>query len=642
MNKNVIKMVEGGIMNIRSKKIHMYARLGILIAMFLFAQKIGQMNLQAMMLSKEEISYEQDNKDRNQLKNISSYDEFIEVLKDRSIIAKIKEEFNDEDDWILYKNAIAPVESAATGGENSYYSTTNLQVAGVDEADIMKNDGRYIYQVVKRRKITIVDTKDQLKVVSEITNSNGILYDKIFLDGDKLIVLSSCGPSYYNKFGVSPIRYSMLQVYDIKDRSRPKLIRQIGIEGDLNTARKIDDTVYMITHKWIETAYEGEFEKEDIIPKYIDGLNMNDTRQMDISNIWYEPWTKNRYMTFMTAVQINENKPIKVQAILGDFGNTVYMNPNALYLSTSVYNRGRYRTYIKKFDTDKQNITYVAAADVQGSLVNQFCMDEYKGNFRVAVTNQTNSTSAVYVFDSKLSPIGSLEGLAPEEKIYSVRFDGDKGYVVTFKQIDPLFVIDLKDPKAPKVSGELKVPGYSTYLHPIGKDFVVGIGRSTSEIIRRDEFGNEVVTGVTNEGIKLSLFDVKDSGNPKEINSIILGTAGSYSEAISNHKAVAVHTGKNLLAIPVSLKFEDRSLNDFEGAYVFGIENGKLVGKVKLGKIEKDEMHSEYVFGNDYSSRVCYIGDRLYMIYYTSGGSMLKINEYELDTFKRTQTITLN
>jgi uncharacterized secreted protein with C-terminal beta-propeller domain len=289
------------------------------------------------------------------------------------------------------------------------------------------------------------------------------------------------------------------------------------------------------------------------------------------------------------------------------------------------------KTYINKYRLDNNKITYEASDHVKGSVLNQFSMDEYKGNFRIATTSSDGN--GVYILDSQLKTIGQLEKLAPGERIYSVRFTEDKGYVVTFKQVDPLFTIDLSNPNNPKVLGELKIPGFSQYLHPIGEHLVVGIGRSTEDMIRRDEKDNEIVVGVIGAGIKLSLFDVKNPEKPKEVNHIILGTNGSYSGALENHKMVTVHNEKQLLAIPISIHYDQTNdMEDFQGAYVFGIEKGRLVGKAKLGKIGKYRQYGYY----QSTDRVCYIGDKLYLLYDN------QINEYELGTFSRIQTLQLD
>lgn len=627
-----------------SKKLDIYLRLCIIAIGLLIGQKVGQADIQAMEINRVKEANTTENAKDYELKRISSYDELVKLLKDREVIAKREAGY-----YGLLEEATADQKPTNTYSSSDAldYSTTNLQVQGVDEADIMKNDERYIYKIIGQKSIAIIDTKDQLKVVSRIKSTN-LYFNTMFLDKDKLIVFASS--PIYNAYDIYLNEYdgylrnresSALLIYDVKDKSSPKLIREIEVEGSIHSVRRIKNTIYMLTNKYIRGLYENEFSKEDILPYYKDNLISQDRKAIEVGDIWYKPWGNIRNMTLMTAVDIEGKKPIHVQALLGSTSE-VYIDQDSLYLAEVVYTSlfgYRSTTYLNKYKLDNQNITYLTSGSVPGSLLNQFSMDEYKGNLRIAVSIDNKNSHAVYVLDEKLNKIGNLEGLAPGENLYSVRFDGEKGYVVTFEQIDPLFVIDLKDPKNPRVLGELKVPGYSQYLHPIGTDLVVGIGRSTSENIRRDENGNEVVIGVVNAGVKLSLFNVKDMSNPKEINNIILGTAGSQSEALSNHKAVTVHKKKQLLAIPVSIVYDKQSgLDNFTGAYVFGIENGKLVGKAKLGQIDSPEdtysKYRTYYGSND--RRVCYIGDKLYFLY----GN--KINEYELDNFKRTQTITLD
>ncbi len=583
---------------------------------------------------------------------IKSYDELVKRFNENGMIVD-ESRFLRNKGVMLYDTADstassneAPMATAeAAAGSESSYSTTNVQVEGVDEADTLKNDGRYIYQTIASDKIAIVDTKGQLKTLSIIKakENRNITFDTMFLDGNQLIVVAQRyqigNPGILESKGkvdtyaldyIDPHKYfSMLQVYDVSDKTAPKLTREIEIEGSTNQVRKIDDTVYLLTRKYTNYLIKDHFTKEDVLPVYKDSLANNEEKTILPENIWYQPWGNVGSYTILTAMKLGDKKPMEVQAVLGEAGQ-VYMNKNALYLtSPSYFFSSDVRTYISKFAVDKQKVTYLTSGCVMGTLLNQFSMDEYKGKFRVATT--TFKGNALYVLDEQMKTIGSLNNLAPGERIYSVRFDGEKGYVVTFKQVDPLFVIDLSSPTSPKVLGELKIPGFSQYLHPIGENLVVGIGRSTSDIIRRDENGKEVVTGVTAAGIKLSLFDVSNPKSPKEINHIILGTSGSYSAATDNHKAVTIHKQKQLLAIPIFIDFDqEEKMGTFDGAYVFGIENGKLVGKAKLGKIDSTY---RYYQGTE---RVCYIGDKLYFLYDN------KINAYELDNYKRIQTLNLD
>ena len=187
---------------------------------------------------------------------------------------------------------------------------------------------------------------------------------------------------------------------------------------------------------------------------------------------------------------------------------------------------------------------------------------------------------------------------------------GEKGYIVTFRQIDPLFVIDLSDPEDPEIKGELKVPGFSNYLHPLGENTLLGIGRDVDEDTGRQG------------GIKLSIFDVSDQGKPKEINNLILGDSGSYAEVLNNHKALMLNNKDDMLAFDARLstysdKYEYSYFNG--GVVIEANENGKLVVLEKIS--------SEGIYASDVK-RLLYIGDYLYYILDDN------IRTFDIDTFE--------
>lgn len=608
---------------------------GILIASQGFLGVLTQASDLSVTVTKTETI---EGEEYNRLIRINSYEELLKVLKEKSVITTGRVTY--------YEMNTADMTSESAMMSNAY-STTNVQVKGVDEADTLKNDSRYIYQRIEDTKIAIIDTKDQLRRVGliEAQAGNNLNFDTMFLDQDKLIVvgkrkqigepvkleragLKSNATAYY----VHPYKdFTVLQIYDLSHKNAPQLMREIELEGNRSEVRKIGQTVYMITRRYNNLVAENKFTEQDILPFYKDSLEGSAVKTIAPDQLWYQPWKDAQYTTLMAAVQIDKEAPIEVQGVIGA-ADEVYMNQESLYFTSHVYDyRMNTKTYINKYRLGNNKITYEASGHVKGSVLNQFSMDEYKGNFRIATTSSDGN--GVYILDSQLKTIGQLEKLAPGERIYSVRFTEDKGYVVTFKQIDPLFTIDLSNPYGPKVLGELKIPGFSQYLHPIGEHLVVGIGRSTEDVIRRDEKDNEIVVGVIGAGIKLSLFDVKNPEKPKEVNHIILGTNGSYSGALENHKMVTVHNEKQLLAIPISIHYDQTNdMEDFQGAYVFGIEKGRLVGKAKLGKIGEYRQNGYY----QSTDRVCYIGDKLYLLYDN------KINEYELSTFSRIQTLQLD
>jgi uncharacterized secreted protein with C-terminal beta-propeller domain len=254
-------------------------------------------------------------------------------------------------------------------------------------------------------------------------------------------------------------------------------------------------------------------------------------------------------------------------------------------------------TNIARFTVDGTSISYSGGGMVQGSLLNQFSMDEFDGNLRVATTEwNRESVNSVYILDRNMNQIGSVENLAPGERIFSVRFMGEMGYVVTFRQVDPLFVLDLSDPENPKVTGELKVPGFSNYLHPISQDVLLGIGQDVDENTGRQQ------------GIKLSLFDVSDSGKPREIGNLILGDSGSYAEVLHNHKALMLKPDDDLIAF-------DATLNIYSDKLTREAFNGLLVIKAsETGELELiKEISNDGIYG-DYVKRPVYIDDILYYV----------------------------
>ncbi|HEY7368065.1 MAG TPA: beta-propeller domain-containing protein, partial [Nitrosopumilaceae archaeon] len=275
------------------------------------------------------------------------------------------------------------------------------------------------------------------------------------------------------------------------------------------------------------------------------------------------------------------------------------------------------RTVIHKIGLDEGNLKYIANSEVAGYLLNQFSMDESGNRFRIATTSDSYSRSGsltsnnVYVLDENLNQVGSLTKIAPDERIYSARFMGDKLFLVTFKQVDPFFVIDLSS-DTPKILGALKIPGFSNYLQPYDKDHIIGIGRDTKE----NQWG-----GVQTNGVKISMFDVSDFNNPKETDTIVIGDAGTDSEILYNHKALLLDKEKNIMSIPIKsnyrILFEPDSQStdmyqqkNWNGFYVYGFENNKFVERGKI---------AHYIWENNYNvqymqSRSLYIDDTLYTV----------------------------
>ncbi len=215
----------------------------------------------------------------------------------------------------------------------------------------------------------------------------------------------------------------------------------------------------------------------------------------------------------------------------------------------------------------------------------------------------------VYTLDSNLNIVGRLEKIVPDERIYFMRFMGERAYIVTFKRVDPLFVIDLSDAANPKILGELKIPGFSDYLHPYDDTHLIGIGKEV------DESGEFVLT----EGVKLGLFDVSDHANPKEIAKYEIGDRGTDSEALYDHHAFLFSKEKGLLVMPIVLaevkEGEQWGTYVSQGAYVFNVDlqNGfSLKGSVTHAPAT--EIPEYFVFSPYSVKRSLYIESVLYTL----------------------------
>jgi uncharacterized secreted protein with C-terminal beta-propeller domain len=347
---------------------------------------------------------------------------------------------------------------------------------------------------------------------------------------------------------------------------------------------------------------------------------------MDLSDVMIMPGYPSQGFLSVSSIDVTNQDPAEVEAIAAQ-GFITYMNDSALFLAASDYNGN---TTITKFRIDGMKVGYAGSGTVDGTLLNQFSMDEYEGNLRVA-TNTWDVGNGLYVLDDSLNVIGSVTGLAKGESIYSVRFFGDKGYIVTFRNMDPLFVFDLKDPKNPKLTGELKIPGFSNYLHPVGEDLLLGIGAETFEIYQKDAEGNEVVIGNRQGGIKVSLFDVSDMGEPKEISKYVAGYAGSYSEAFYNHKAIMFDSESKIVSFDADITTDIKGSTYKPGALVISYDDNDLELKGILGS-EPVSLYGTYT---PYGRRVLAIGDYLY---YARDG---RVSSFVYQTLKPVDSIVL-
>jgi len=571
-----------------------------------------------------------------EISKFSSYEElkeFVNTNTQDTDMLKMPDRF-----W----SGSAEEDALAPAPAESEYSTTNIQVAGVDEADIVKTDGEYIY-LVSGQKVIIVKAypPEQAQVLSEI-ELEGIAIG-LFINVDRLVVFEQETP-YYLYYDDMPVVMETyvpyisptisIKVYDVSDRENPQLQREVSSDGQYVSSRMIGDYAYVVIN---EPVYEEEGELN--LPKIHSGGNETEIPATDI----YYSDVSDYYYMYTNIIAINtqndDQEPTYETILLGASSN-LYVSLNNIYLTFPVWGTDilwrevwdSQKSSIHRIHIEGDEIEYVASGEVPGMVLNQFSMDEYDSHFRVATTTYGETTgNHVYILDMSLNIVGSLEDLAPGETIYSARFMDERGYLVTFKQVDPLFVIDLSDPRYPEELGYLKVTGYSDYLHPYDENHLIGIGKETTE---EGEFA-------WYQGVKISLFDVTDVTNPQEISKLEIGDRGTDSPVLWDHKAFLFDKSRNLLVMPILVAEVD--VSDYpegvpawaygepvwQGAYVFDISiddglqiRGRITHIDDLSELEE----GYYYYYSPFSvERSLYIDDVLYTI----SQAKIKMNNLE-------------
>ncbi len=541
----------------------------------------------------------------------------------------------------------------ATNEAADDYSKTNTQVQGVDEADIVKTDGTHIYYLANE-KLTIINTENasQMKEMSTIEFDETFTPEELFFNNDKIIVIGTrfeyderekrigidddyLYPNYMDK------TYTSAKIYNVKDKTNPTLERTVEVEGSYLTARMIDSNVYIASNKYMYYAYicntykSTELNEDDFKPHYLDTATSNETKSINFDCIYYIPEFEDTNYLNIVAFNITNNQEANVESYLGA-GEEIYASKENLYVTKTKYdyerkNKTSITTEIYKFNLNNANCTFAKAGDVPGSVLNQFSMDECNGYFRIATTDSTSwnsesNTNNLYVLNENLETIGKIEGLAKGERIYSVRFMGNRAYMVTFVETDPLFVIDLSNPTTPTVLGELKIPGYSKYLHPYDETHLIGIGEDT-EVVNYG-YGDRVVTN----GMKMAMFDVTDPNNPQELYNVKIGEKGTYSELLYNHKALLFSKEKNIIAFPISITENDYKVT-FQGAIVYGVSLEK--GFELKTKISNSATDYDRYYSRNRVERIIYIKDTLFTL---SNGL---IKAVDLNTFETKGSIEL-
>lgn len=491
----------------------------------------------------------------------------------------------------------APQADASAAGSGGEFTTTNVQEAGVDESDVIKSDGKHLF-IARGTKLTIVNAvpHDAMQVVGAVTFEQYV--HEMYLYGDSVLVLAQGGavapaidiggvwafqsyPPYYLS--------NELHVYQVNvaDPANPVIVHRAVVDGSIASSRVVGDRLILVLTIAPNLPANptplalAALSLDDIEPKIVTAsgdASQSSERGLAPWNEWYRPDVPDGYyMTAVVTLDAGNVETVKHSTAILAGAGTIYASTEALYLTDVAYDEAdnyRESTVIHKLSLlEDGTAQYAATGVVPGRLLNQFSLGEFEGVLRVAThvsptfspvaigiepaavstspaaqaSNPEPNTNSVYTLvqdGAALKIAGRVEGLAPNETIYSARFIGPRGFLVTFRQVDPLFVLDLSDPSDPRVTGELKIPGYSDYLHPLGASHLIGVGRTVATA----EWG-----GVIRDAIQLSLFDVSDLSDPKLVQQLSLGNSGSYSDVSYTHRAFTFLESGGLLALPAQL-----------------------------------------------------------------------------------------
>ncbi len=425
--------------------------------------------------------------------------------------------------------------SADTGAVSSStdYSQTNVREAGVDEGDVVKTDGKYLYILKSDSSVKIVDIQSsEMELVSTVTlDQLNESIEEIYLEDNQLILVTSGYDSSMEEqesdvYTVDRYTYAAVSVYDISDREHPQQTGRMTQEGTYRQSRKNGNYFYLLTQ--YSPSIGESVDDSDVMP-------LVNEEKVTVNNI-YLPSDLNQpdYLVVSGTDLSDLQKPVSTKAIVSG-ASDFYMSTDSLYICCQNWEHGKSSTQILKFSCVDGEITASNMAELPGYLNDTFSLDEYDGYLRVLTTEDGNGESNnLFVLDEDMNTISTIRDIASGETIRSARFVGDMGYFVTFRQTDPLFCVDLSEPESPEILSELKISGFSSYLHMYGENRLLGIGYEADE-----DTGSQT-------GVKLSMFDISDPENVTEENKYVIKDA-YYLPLDYNYKAITIDADKNLI-----------------------------------------------------------------------------------------------
>jgi uncharacterized secreted protein with C-terminal beta-propeller domain len=527
------------------------------------------------------------------LKTFTSNQELLNFLIANSKTQGVFPFYGPYDIRILEAETLTPI------SENEY-STTNVQVAGVDEADIVKTDGEHIY-VIANNTVFILKAypPEEAKVLAKITFSDNTYPTGIFVspDGNRLAVLgskwSSSVEAQQQCIRVHVDIKTFIHVYDISNKTNPTLKRDFTMSGSYFSSRMIDEYVYAVLSQPVYIIYDTV-----ILPK----IYLKDSiKEIDATNIYYSNISED-YYTFTTVAalnMLNDSEEVNTLTIMMGGTSNLYVSLNNIYITFHSFD---WQTTIYRIRIENRTMNWEATGTVPGHEPSQFSMDEYNGYLRITTARWVNGTrqNDLYILDINLTIVGNLTSIAPGENLDSTRFIENRCYLTTsILRKDPFFVIDVENPREPKFLGKLDIPGFTRYLHPYDEDHLIGVGIDA------------------NSRVQILMFDVSNVSNPIAISNFTVPGISSNTPVLWEHKAFLFDKAKELLVIPVFV-YE----YSWQGVYIFNTTNCGLALKGNITHIQDGISGWNY---NYQIKRTLYIKDMLY----TVSDKKVKINGLE-------------
>lgn len=587
------------------------------------AMKLADSSTKAQLTS-DAVMYEE--KESGVVETIASakdYDEIYDWINTKlEQEQKVQSKANGIMEYAVEDSASTESAMAVTTGTG--YSDTNIREEGVGEADIIKTDGKHIF-ILNGDKIKIVGIEsDDMEALGEIELEGESYSAEMYVKEDRVAVFYTQSTYEDRGDGLGEIyrQETAAEIFDISNPEQPEKMTKITQSGTYNSVRIVGDDVYLFSDFYSDISF-GRAGLASYIPE-IQG------QKVSSDSIYMPQGINSTSYTVISSFSLeNPDKKIDRKAIFGSDG-LLYVSSNHIYVCETLWNSAGNditQTCIRKLAYKDGKITPIGQTRIDGYLNDSFSIDEFEGNLRIVATVEPDSSDGVmplignidsavsnkdeelsynmlYILDENLNELSSLKDLAPDEKVYSARFMGDTGYFVTYKQIDPLFSVDLSDPKNPKVLGELKIPGFSEYLHPYGENLLLGIGMDVDE------------TGVATNGVKISMFDISDPADVQEVDKYVIEDSFSTDVAY-NYKAALVDAQKNLIGFIV---YSDGGAD----YYVFSYAEDGFVCELKKSMV-----------GYNSSVRGIYVGDKFYIV---TGNT---VESFMLESFDKVDDIVL-